>query len=177
MRLLLLSLTLSLLSARGAFADTFDYRFDGVNSELCGLYGGTECRTQTLEFTISGSPTSYTSNSFEFDFPAAQIVENTTEVEASPMITFYSNLIVVPQDEFTYFEISGFPFFRGPTSDPTLLTGSGPSSGYLYFTSYELDGTLTVTDVGATPTPEPMSVVLLGTGLLGFGFAVAKRTA
>lgn len=176
MRSLLLFLSFLFLPAAGAFADTFDYRFDGVNSELCGLFGGEECRVQTLEFTVAGAPTSYTSNSFEFDYPAAQIVQNTTSVLASPFLTFSRNLIVVPEDASTYFEISAFPFFQGPTSDPTLLTRSGPASGYLYFTSYELDGTLTVTDLKATPTPEPMSAILLGTGLLGVVLVIPKRT-
>ena len=154
-----------------AHADTLDYRFIGVNDELCGL-DPIFCAPQTYEFTLPSNPVpiAYTSDSFEL---------NPNDIQS---FGFYIP-DTVTEDAFTLFPggfnpatLSGMPggLFTGPTSAPTLLTGSGPSDLYSG-DSEDLDGTLTVTDLSTTPTPEPSSWLLLATGLAGAATTLKQR--
>lgn len=59
----------------------------------------------------------------------------------------------------------GPQLFTGPTSNPTFLTGTFPIG----------DFTLTITNPTASQVPEPSSLFLLGTGLLGAGGLLRKR--
>ena len=170
MRLALFAAAVFLLAPM-SHADTLDYVFTGVNVELCGL-DPSFCTPQMYEFTLPSNPVpiAYTSDSFEL---------NPNDVQNDG---FYVP-DTITEDSFTLFPggfspatLSAIPggLFTGPTSAPTLLTGSGPSDLYSG-DSEDLFGTLTVTDLNAAPTPEPSSWVFLGTGLVGVATTLKQR--
>ena len=158
-------------------ADTLDYKFSGVEDELCGIQGGSFCVPSVLEFTVSSTPTvlpedpyggygpdPYSGPGFFVDHSDITTVQNTT-LTTDPSgsgITFYKNEFFI-DDSVIY--IYDFPTFSGSATAPTLLTGETGSSDYLINSSYTLSGTLTVTDLDATPTPEPGTLGLLGMGV------------
>ena len=64
--------------------------------------------------------------------------------------------------------LSYSPFFTGSPGAPIFIPG-------VY--SYPDDGILTITDQTPTVTPEPSSLALLGTGVLGVAGVVRRRVA
>ena len=67
------------------------------------------------------------------------------------------------------------PLFTGPDSDPHVLTGTYEHSSFSVDSQYQVfDGTATITDTTPSAVPEPSSLALMVTGILG-GVAAMRR--
>ncbi len=72
------------------------------------------------------------------------------------------------------FVYSSGQLFSGDISAPTFPLGTfKAASTYSFF--YDFEGTLTISDLNAAPTPEPSGVALLGTGTIRTLIAVRRR--
>ena len=135
--------------------------------------------TTTITFSIPlpASPDNSAEGSFsDFDVPVA--VNGTAATSFSSEETFLNSTFVPPVDLNVAYTLNGNyekitedgqQLYTGSESSPTLDLGT------FTFTSGD---TLTITQV-ATPavTPEPSSIALLGTGLLGAAGVLRKRFA
>lgn len=141
------------LAAAKAKADTFVLTGSGTDDS----------------FTLASSPTITSSGSYGFYVAPVDVDENGTTVASQ--ITFFSSDLgggLLLQDGLGDI-LDGFgpSLYQGANNNPTFLTGT--------FALSDLDSyTLTMSNTAATP--EPSTLVLIGSGLLSVcGMAVKRR--
>lgn len=147
-RIVALSLAVPFLCAMAHAATMYDFSATGTP------YGNI-----TLTLPASPTPASFTSTSFELS-SVPLIVDGDPAVEN---IDFFT-LAAGGGAGGAGVRVDGPQLFTGSTSSPTFLTGTFPIGGF----------TLTISPA-ASAVPEPSSLFLLGTGLLGACGLLRKR--
>ena len=174
-----------------AQADVYDFLYQQTQPDYgCTGFSLPYCPQEVIEFHLSTPvvPESYGDGYFDVDpvllhGPASgavaplkfeQIPQGPSAISFSAVGELYALL---------YYQDFSQLLFTGPTSSPTLVIGSGAAqtfeveNGVQGGYSTGSTGVLTVTDLSTVATPEPSTLALLGTGVLGAGGVVRRRLA
>ena len=175
MRLALLAAAALCVSSLAAHADTYQI----------AVTSGTD----NLVFDVPSSPTNpqqtgtggFELNNLMFTFDGSR---STGDIAFYPASSQFEGFEAQFGSSFQYFvAVEGIQVFTGTTQAPTFTLGQFTSTDV-----YGLAGstaTVNITDIAVTPpptsptsvTPEPSSIALLGTGMLGIAGVVRKRFA
>lgn len=129
----------------------------------------------SFQYLLPQSPTPFSSiPDGTFDgFSMGKIVQGTTVYTDTDDLVFFTSghgggFAIRRSGNVALTSVGGLPLFTGPTDSPTFALGT-------YTGSTQRGNQTKISDVTISSTPEPTSMALLGTGLVGLVPMVRRR--